>query len=121
MAHVPLDWLRRAVHVPTVRAAVERVWDNDHNLVRLYSNIFGGILMRTHGPEWVKVENSTNIEGFEYDAATRTLYVDFKNGSSYAYKDVPPQVPQDFRNVKSAGSFLATSIKGKFEFEKVAT
>ncbi len=43
------------------------------------------------------------------------LVVKMKNGSQYRYKDVPPEIVQEFAEAESAGQYYGTNIRGKFE------
>lgn len=65
----------------------------------------------------VAVESS-NVSAVGYEDAGNLL-VDFKNGSSYRYKDVPRHVYEALATASSVGSMLAESVRGKFEFERI--
>lgn len=62
-----------------------------------------------------KSPHSSNIAGARYDAATKTLEIDFKRGSSlepntYVYPGVPAKVWGQFKSAISKGTFFATHI-----------
>lgn len=62
---------------------------------------------------------SSNIEAIGYDAGSETLQVEFKNGSTYQYFDVPERVFEELRDAGSLGAYLASNIKGVFRFSRV--
>lgn len=62
---------------------------------------------------------STNIEAIGYDESSQTLQVEFKNGATYQYFDVPEQVFDSLRDADSVGAYLAANIKGTYRFSKV--
>lgn len=66
--------------------------------------------------EMIKVESS-NIKqiGFE----NGTLKVEFQNGNSYKYLEVPKQLFEDLQKAESKGKFLNENIKGKYKYDKL--
>lgn len=62
---------------------------------------------------------SSNIEAIGYDAGSETLQVEFKNGSTYQYFDVPERVFEELRDAGSVGAYLSSNIKGVFRFSRV--
>jgi hypothetical protein len=68
--------------------------------------------------ERVPVESS-NIESVGYDRATATLEIEFKNGGTYQYFDVPETEHAALLGSGSLGSYFATAIRGHFRFAKV--
>lgn len=68
--------------------------------------------------EWVDTPESSNISRFGYEAASQQLHVEFKNGSTYAYFDVPEHVFVEMRQAPSKGQFIASRIKGAFRFAR---
>lgn len=62
---------------------------------------------------------SSNVEALGYDAGSGTLQVEFKNGSTYQYFDVPETVFQELRVAGSVGAYLSSNIKGVFRFSRV--
>ena len=47
------------------------------------------------------------------------LFLQFKNGTIYKYKDVPYLLEEELNNAESFGKFFLTNIKDKFVTEKV--
>lgn len=63
--------------------------------------------------------SSSNIEAVGYDADSSTLQVEFKNGGTYQYFDVPESVFIGLRDASSVGGYLAAHIKGVYRYSKV--
>ncbi|MCE9634395.1 MAG: KTSC domain-containing protein [Planctomycetes bacterium] len=65
---------------------------------------------------------STNLESVGYDAASRTLEIEFKNGRHvYQYFDVPPQIHSALMAAQPhPGTFLASNIKGRYRYARVS-
>jgi len=61
---------------------------------------------------------SSLITAVDYDADTKRLVVEFKNGGIYVYGSVPPELYKDMLYSESVGKFFAANIKGNFPFEK---
>lgn len=62
------------------------------------------------------VEKSGAIAATGYDAATKTLAVQFKGGKPpYYYAAVPPEVYANFMAAESMGTHFAHNIRGNFE------
>lgn len=59
--------------------------------------------------------NSSQIAGYDYDPATKTLTVEFKSGGTYTYHDVPAEKFEAMQAAPSVGSYLHANIKGKHE------
>ena len=68
--------------------------------------------------ELKKVESS-NIESVGFDASGE-LFVKYKGGTLYKYKNVPEKLVEDFMKAESKGKFMNSQIKNKYEYEKVA-
>lgn len=66
-----------------------------------------------------KTVKSSNIQSISYKPEEKELYVGFKTGSLYKYKDVPSARHKAFMNAESHGKFFHKKIKGKFDFVKV--
>jgi hypothetical protein len=59
---------------------------------------------------------SSNIAATGYDAASKTLAVQFKGGNKvYHYADVPESVFGDMGKAESVGKFVGAQIVGKFK------
>lgn len=66
---------------------------------------------------------SSQISGIGYDAASRTLAIQFPGrgpaeGTTYHYFDVPAEVYEAFISAESIGKYFGAHIKGKFSYEK---
>ena len=66
----------------------------------------------------VAVESS-NIESVGYDESTETLYVTFKNGSTYKYDKVPFWKFTELVDADSVGKYLNAEIKGQHEYSRL--
>lgn len=62
---------------------------------------------------------SSNVESIGYDEDSSTLEIEFKNGATYQYFDVPENVFAELRDADSVGGYLAARIKGTYRFSKV--
>lgn len=62
---------------------------------------------------------SSQVRAHGYDAATKTLAVEFKSGGVYHYEDVPPATYELMKAAKSVGKFIGASIKGAHKFTKI--
>lgn len=67
---------------------------------------------------WQQVE-STQIKQIAHDAATQTLYVQFRPGTVYLYAAFPLTKFTQFQAADSAGKFLNAEIKGTYPFAKI--
>jgi hypothetical protein len=63
--------------------------------------------------------SSSNIEAIGYDAENQTVYVQFLNGSAYAYKGVPEHEFENLRTASSVGSYLNRNYKNIYPYERV--
>lgn len=59
----------------------------------------------------VRVEHSSNIEAIGYDAGTKTLQVNFKNGGRYQYQNVTAEMWAALNEAESKGKYLNNQIK----------
>ena len=62
---------------------------------------------------------STEIEWIGYEQKRNMLQVEFIEGGTYQYDNVPSVVYEDFLNAPSHGRFFETEIKGHYPFRKV--
>ncbi len=69
-------------------------------------------------PEMKPVSSST-LASVGYDKGEKSLYVTFKNGSTYVYKGVPKNLHDSLISSPSTGSFLAQMVKGKYPYSQV--
>ena len=63
--------------------------------------------------------SSSNVAAVGYDPDTSTLEVEFKNGSSYQYFDVPETEFFNLRDAPSVGKYLNASIKGHYRYSRL--
>ena len=68
--------------------------------------------------EMINVDSS-NVAAVGYDEGSETLQVEFNNGGTYQYFDVPAQLFESLRDAGSVGGFLAEHIKGSYRYSKV--
>lgn len=57
---------------------------------------------------------SSHIDGIEYDPDRQALLVQYKNGKTSAYGDVPPDVAQTVMQSESIGKAIHAHVRGKF-------
>lgn len=55
-----------------------------------------------------------------YDRQRRILTIQFRDGGTYDYFDVPSSIWYRIRQVRSPGRFIDNNIKGVYEFERVS-
>lgn len=74
--------------------------------------------------------DSSQIRAVGYDAATRTLAVQFHGkgqagqpppaGATYTYSNVPPEIHVGLIGAESVGKFFGANVRGKFDTRKQA-
>lgn len=57
---------------------------------------------------------SSMLAAHGYDPESRTLAVQFTNGATYHYADVPPEAAEAFAKAESAGGHFGKHIRGKY-------
>ena len=62
--------------------------------------------------------SSSSIAAIGYDAENQTVYVQFLNGSTYAYKGVPEHEFENLRTAPSIGSYLNRNYKNVYPYER---
>lgn len=62
---------------------------------------------------------SSNIAGYFYFEDQQTLHIEFKDGRTYQYFDVPKQVVDDLAAAGSKGRYLNDFIKGTYRYARV--
>ncbi len=62
--------------------------------------------------------SSSNISAVGYDSENQTVYVQFLNGSTYAYKGVPEHEYENLRTAPSVGSYLNRNYKNIYPYER---
>lgn len=68
---------------------------------------------------WIETPDSSNIARYRYDAKGHVLTVEFNNGGTYNYYDVPQPVYEKMNAATSKGGFLAQNIKGAYRYARV--
>lgn len=63
--------------------------------------------------------SSSNIAAVGYDAANQMVFVQFLNGSIYAYKGVPEHEFEGLKTASSVGSYLNRNYKNIYPYERV--
>lgn len=63
--------------------------------------------------------SSSNVDSIGYDDHTSTLFVQFIDGSKYAYSNVPKYVYEDLLSSSSVGSYLHVYVKNQYSHEKI--
>lgn len=58
---------------------------------------------------------SSNVEKTGYDAASKTLAVQFKGGKVYHYADVDADTFAQMGKAESVGKFIGANVVGKFK------
>lgn len=67
---------------------------------------------------WIETPDSSNLARFKYDDNARVLTVEFKNGGTYNYYDVPQRVFDQMKAAPSKGQFLAQNVKGVYRYAR---
>lgn len=62
--------------------------------------------------------SSSNIAAVGYDAENQTVYVQFLNGSTYAYRGVPEHEFENLLTAPSVGSYLNRNFKNIYPYER---
>lgn len=63
---------------------------------------------------------SSNIKSVGYDAATRTLAIEFSNSHVYHYADVPSDAHQALIGADSIGRHFAAHVRNQFTSSQVS-
>ncbi len=63
--------------------------------------------------------DSLSVASAGYDAASRVLEVEFRNGGVYQYLDVPGDEYLEFREADSKGGFLNREIKPNHRYRRL--
>jgi len=64
-------------------------------------------------------EKASHVAEIGYDSATQKLEVAFTSGAAYEYFKVPQSLYDEFVKADSLGSFVATRIRGAFEYKRL--
>lgn len=68
--------------------------------------------------DWINTPESSNIARFAYDEQSEVLKVEFKNGGTYSYFDVPNHVFDGMKGAASKGQYLAQQVKGIYRYAR---
>ena len=63
--------------------------------------------------------NSSSIRSVGYEAHTRTLEVEFSNGSITQYQNVPPEIYRRFTSAPSPTSYFRDEIEENYTARRV--
>ena len=69
--------------------------------------------------DYLATPGSSNIAAVQYDDETRELTVEFQNGASYKYREVPPSVMAGFREAGSVGQYFFAAVKNRYSYERL--
>lgn len=75
-------------------------------------------VLDTQPPRLTPVESSA-VAALGYDAASRTLFVRFREGGLYAYLDVPREVARAFEAAPSKGGFFRDEVDPGFRYVRL--
>lgn len=62
--------------------------------------------------------NSSNLSAAEYDGPSRTLTIQFVDGSIYKYSGVPEATAAGLFSAPSKGQYFHRAIKGIYPYEQ---
>lgn len=66
----------------------------------------------------IKNKPSSNVAFYGYDEHYNRLFIQFKNGNSYIYKDIKPELFAEMDKSESVGKFFSQNIAGRYEHTK---
>ena len=66
----------------------------------------------------MKSVDSSSVAAHGYDAASKTLAVQFKGGHVYHYTGVPQSVADGLGSAKSVGGYFAAHVRDQFKAAK---
>ena len=67
-------------------------------------------------PEMKNVDSS-NIAAIGYDRELSELFVQYKNGMTYKYKEVPANIYERFLKAESKGKFMNEEVKPFYDYD----
>lgn len=62
--------------------------------------------------------SSSNVSSVGYDKNTKTMAVEYSDGTVYHYHDVDPDTHQALISAKSIGKHIHQNIKGQYKYSK---
>lgn len=69
----------------------------------------------------MRVAQSSHIQAHDYDPNTRTMTVQFVNGSIYQYAGVPQTEYDNFGQSSSPGTYFASKIKPTYRSQQITS
>jgi len=70
-----------------------------------------------NGPETTEFPGSSNLSKATYDPDIENLTIEFNDGSSYTYMNVPRATYRGLTLAGSAGGYFHRHIKGRYSYE----
>lgn len=67
----------------------------------------------------VDEKKSSQVRSIGYDKEKQVLQIEFSSGGVYDYSGVPESVYDDFIRAESLGQFVATRIRGEYEYKRL--
>lgn len=78
------------------------------------------MVQETGMSEWVDTPESSHVDAIRYEPDTQDCYVRFQgDGSVYRYRDVPPNVWDQFLESGSKGRFVNIVLKRQYLYERI--
>lgn len=65
----------------------------------------------------IRQKESSNVD--YYGSNGTTIFMQYKHGVSYLYKNVTPQDIDEMNNAESIGRFMAGLARKKYQYEKI--
>ena len=62
---------------------------------------------------------SSNVSSVGYDPKSKTMEVEFKDGSIYHYHGVDSTTHSDLISAKSVGKYIHAHVKGQYKHSKI--
>lgn len=63
--------------------------------------------------------DSSNVAAVGYEEDSQTLQVEFNNGGTYQYFDVPQAIFEGLLGASSVGQYLNQNVKGSYRYSRV--
>ena len=67
----------------------------------------------------IDAKKSSQVRSIGYDKEKQTLQIEFSSGGVYDYFAVPESVYEEFIRSESLGQFVATRIRGEYEYKRL--
>ncbi len=62
---------------------------------------------------------SSNLKSVGYDVNTKTLEIEFQNGSVYQYYEVPLNIYEELMKAPSHGKFFHAHIRNVYRYRRI--